>query len=667
MNRAFVLLMLTAALSATGAEPFDEGRLEREVLAADLNDGIQLQVAPNGDVYFIERGGALRCWSPVDKAARTVGSVPVKVGGEYGLIGLALDGGFARNGWIYLLYAPVAEDGKLMRLSRFTIADEKLDPASEKVLLSYPIRNGHQGGGMQFDGQGNLWIGVGDAAIANLTPETDERPGKEAGNALATAANTQDLRGKILRIHPRPDGGYSIPAGNLFADAKQGRPEIFIMGCRNPYRLHFDDATGRLFWAEVGSNTEERFGTGGFDEINVSTRPANSGWPLFIGPNTPYRRYDHAADKLGDFYDPAHPVNDSRLNTGLRELPKPLPALLWYGSEDSKEFPELGNGGRSAMAGPVYHFDAKLVSDLKLPEVFDGRLFIYDWCRCWLKSVALTADGRVGKIEPFMGGTQFRRPLDLKPGPDGTLYLLEFGEQWSGNKDGRLSRLVYRRGNRVPKAVITADVPARRRVARRVPRLPGHCAAAARISRGADARAFALERGGARTHRRLRFRPQRLRLLHRRAYGHGGCVWRGTGAAGRVVPRCGRQSGRAPAQAAAALRRQAHTHARASDGGGCRSGVRRRLGRPRAARRRVRLRAVQPDEPAGRGPGHRGQAGVFPDCRRTSPPRGLRRAGKRSPRAQRRERRPPPANHRLTAHPPCSPAPSKSRFWLAPC
>lgn len=465
MIRAFTLFLLVAAALHTHrvvAEDFDPARLEREILCADVSDGIQLQVAANGDVYFIERGGVLRKWSPVDKTARVVGSVPVAVGGEYGLIGLALDREFASNGWVYLHYSPKADGGKRTRLSRFTVAADQLDLASEKVLLSYDILGGHQGGGLQMDRAGNLWVSIADHAVARVFPATDERdpvPDKN-GNALRTAANTQDLRGKILRIRPQADGSYTIPEGNLFTDPQQGRPEIFIMGCRNPFRFNFDDATERLFWAEVGSNTEERFGNGGFDEISVSAQPANSGWPLFIGPSAAYRRFDEAAEKVGDLYDVERPVNESRFNTGARELPKPLPALIWYGSEDSKEFPELGNGGRSAMVGPVYRYDEKLASEIKLPSVFDGRFFIYDWCRSWLKSVALTPAGAVEKIEPFMASTTFRRPIDLQLGGDGALYLIGFGDRWSDNKDGRLSRLLYRRGNRAPKAVITADVTA---------------------------------------------------------------------------------------------------------------------------------------------------------------------------------------------------------------
>lgn len=456
--------MLTALLSAQPAaeERFDEGRLEKEVLAAGLHDVIQLSVASNGDVYFVERAGAVKRYAPQEKAARSIGTVPTIVGGEYGLIGLALAPDFARTRQLFVTYAPRSDGGKRIRVSRFTLnADGGWDAGSEKVVLTYAIDgSGHQGGSLQFDDAGNLWISVGDDANANVTPETDERPGRETFNALRTSANTQDLRGKILRIRPQPDGTYTIPAGNLFADPSQGRPEIYIMGCRNPYRFHFDGKSGELFWGDVGSNTEERFGTGGYDEFTRTTRPGNGGWPQFIGPNTAYRRFTHGANVLGEPYDPARPLNESRLNTGLRELPPPIPALIWYGSEDSREFPELGNGGRSALAGPVYRYDPQLASPVKLPARFDGRFFIADWARTWIKTVAFAEDRSVSAIEPFLGRMIFNRPIELKFGPDGALYLLEFGTKWGGNTDGVLSRIVYRRGNRPPVAIARADVQA---------------------------------------------------------------------------------------------------------------------------------------------------------------------------------------------------------------
>lgn len=98
---------------------------------------------------------------------------------------------------------------------------------------------------------GYLFLSVGDntspygdaASYAAL----DERPGREYFDAQRTSANTQDLRGKILRIKPRPDGGYDIPPGNLFTNPQEGRPEIFVMGVRNPYRMAIDPLTGYEF------------------------------------------------------------------------------------------------------------------------------------------------------------------------------------------------------------------------------------------------------------------------------------------------------------------------------------------------------------------------------------------------------------------------------------
>lgn len=449
-------------LAAAEPEPFDPGRLEREVLVTGLRDCVQFQFLPDGGILLIERAGAVKLFTPATKTVLTIGEIPVALIAESHLTGILPDPAFAANGWVYLYFSPKVP-GNVMHLSRFTIRDGALDLGSEKILLTIPFMPlGHTGGGMQFDAAGNLWLSIGDNAAANVTPETDERPGRENYNALGTAANTQDLRGKIIRITPRPDGTYTVPPGNLFADPAQGRPEIYIMGCRNPYRFHFDSPGGTLYWGEVGSNTEERFGTGGYDEISRSRGPANSGWPLFIGPDTPYRRYDHATNTLGDLYSAERPVNESRLNTGLRELPKPLPALIWYGSEDSKEFPELGNGGRSAMVGFLYRHDSALDSPVKLPAHFDGRLFIYDWCRNWIKAVTLDAQGGVAGIAPFAGDMILRRPIDIKAGPDGAAYLLEFGDKWAGNTDGVLSRIVYRRGNRPPVAVATAEATAGR-------------------------------------------------------------------------------------------------------------------------------------------------------------------------------------------------------------
>ena len=109
------------------------------------------------------------------------------------------------------------------------------------------------------------------------------------------------------------------------------------------------------------------------------------------------------------------------------------------------------------MAGPVYYFDAKLDSPLKLPAALDRSLFIYDWTRNWIKAVKLDGQGGIARIAPFMGGVSFRKPMDLKLAADGTLYLIEYGDKWQGNRDAQIVRIVYRRGNRLPLALADAS------------------------------------------------------------------------------------------------------------------------------------------------------------------------------------------------------------------
>ena len=86
----------------------------------------------------------------------------------------------------------------------------------------------------------------------------DERPGRSPWDSQKSAANPNDLRGKIYRIHPEADGTYTIPKGNLFPPGTPGtRPEVYVMGNRNPFRISIDQKTGYLYWGEVGPDAVE--------------------------------------------------------------------------------------------------------------------------------------------------------------------------------------------------------------------------------------------------------------------------------------------------------------------------------------------------------------------------------------------------------------------------
>ncbi|MEO6456594.1 MAG: PKD domain-containing protein, partial [Ginsengibacter sp.] len=134
-------------------------------------------------------------------------------------------------------------------------------------------------------------------------------------------------------------------------------------------------------------------------------------------------------------------------------LPPAQPAFIWYPYDASPDFPQVGSGGRNAMAGPVYYTDMFPKSS-RYPDYYNNRLFIYEWIRGWVKVVTMKKNGDFDKMEPFMEHTKFANPIDMEVGPDGKLYVLEYGTGWFlKNADAGLSRIDYNGGNRVPKII----------------------------------------------------------------------------------------------------------------------------------------------------------------------------------------------------------------------
>lgn len=457
-------LLIGAAAGMAAPAPsaeYDPGRFEKEIIVAACRDPMQMEITRDGRVFFIERSGTLNLKHPNSAEVTMLGQRPVHLTGEIGMLGLALDRDFERSQALFLFFSPVEKTGTL-RLSRFLLKGGKLDLASERMLFEYSLERPnlqHQGGGLFMAANGDLMVGTGDNTTTIPQIQLDERPGFATHDAQRTSANSMDLRGKILRIRPTADGGYLIPKDNLFADGKAGRPEIYAMGVRNGFRQSVDDKTGYIYWGDVGQNIDESIGAGpnGYDEINQARAAGFFGWPYFTGPNEPYRKFDFVSRKAGAFFDASAPRNNSPNNTGARELPPPQPAFIWYPSGESPVFPSLGSGGRSALVGPLYRYDPAVRNELKLPAAFDHVLFIHDWMRNWIQCVHLDGDERIARIEPFLPGIRFRKPIELKLAPDHTLYVIETGDQWSGNVDSQITRWVYRSGNRPPIAVADAS------------------------------------------------------------------------------------------------------------------------------------------------------------------------------------------------------------------
>ncbi len=443
-----------------------ENRFVRTVLTDHLNEPMELAISISGVVYMVERTGAIKRYDPISGSAIVYDSLAVNPVEGNGLVGVTLDPQYESNHFIYFFYTP--RSGPLRhQVSRFVAGPDHLDKQSEKVLIQIPIEleaSAHTGGSLQFDGNGNLFISVGDNTDPSQSEgfaPIDERQGRIEFDAQRTSANTHDLRGKILRITPRPDGSYTIPDGNLFPkDGSKGKPEIYVMGCRNPYRIAVDTKTNYLYWGEIGpdSGVDGPQGTKGYDEFNQARQPGYFGWPYFQGDNKPFHDYNFQTKAAGARFDPVKPVNESVNNTGVKELLPAQKALVWYPYDKSEEFPIVGVGGRSAMAGAVYHFDDNLNSAVKFPQYFDGDVFVFDWMRNWVMAIKLDDHYNFKSLEPIMSSTKIDKPIDLVFAKDGSMYMLEYGEVYGANNpDASLVRITFNAANRAPVAIALAS------------------------------------------------------------------------------------------------------------------------------------------------------------------------------------------------------------------
>ncbi|MFD8300106.1 PQQ-dependent sugar dehydrogenase [Streptomyces bauhiniae] len=484
-----LLIGATPALTAPGAAAADRSGAAAEdfqqvTLArgeAEVGEPMSLAVLPDRSVLHTSRDGELRLTDAAG-TTRTAGRLAVYSHDEEGLQGVGVDPHFTDNRFVYLYYAPPMDtppgdapetgtaadfapfDG-VNRLSRFVLkTDGTLDTASEKKVLEVPTSRGiccHVGGDIDFDQDGNLYLSTGDDSNPfqsdGFTPIDERTDRNPAFDAQRTAGNTNDLRGKILRIKVAADGSYTVPDGNLFAPGTaKTRPEIYAMGFRNPFRFSVDKETGVLYVGDYGPDAgaaDPARGPGGQVEFARVTGPGNFGWPYCTGKNDAYVDYDFATKTSGAAFDCAAPKNDSPHNTGLTDLPPAQAAWLPY---DGASVPEFGDGSESPMGGPVYHYDPALDSPVKFPEAYDGDFFAGEFGRRWIKRIETGADGAVQSINPFpWTGTQV---MDMAFGPDGALYVLDYGTAWfGGDENSALYRIENATGGHSPVAKAGAD------------------------------------------------------------------------------------------------------------------------------------------------------------------------------------------------------------------
>jgi cytochrome c len=513
---AAALLALPAAASAQGGgAPPPTSKFEQLTLNDRPGEPVSLAVLPDRRVIHTARTGEVRIFDPRTQLNTLAADVPVYEHDEEGLQGVAVDPGFEENRWVYLYYSPPGDtptddpntpavnEGDapttgtpadferfkgVLRLSRFKLTGGELDLASEQQIIDVPADRGiccHVGGQIDFDSRGNLYLSTGDDTNpfeSDSYSPIDERPERNpAFDAQRTAANTNDLRGKLLRIRVRPNGGYAIPDGNLFPrGTPKTRPEIYAMGLRNPFRFDVNPVNNHVYMADYSPDASEadpNRGPAGHGRWMIIKKPGNYGWPYCVTPELGYRDYDFATGQSGDWFNCTRPVNESPRNTGQRVLPPMVQPDVWYSYEPADTlFPELfenavGGNGIGPMAGPAYQFDAGNPSMFKWPRYYNGQPLFYEWSRDYVKEMRLNQPngGRLADIRQvnipqaptfIVPGTDDHpvdNPMDMEFGPDGALYTIQYGDGFfSLNPDAKLTKVNFVRGNRSPVPKVAA-------------------------------------------------------------------------------------------------------------------------------------------------------------------------------------------------------------------
>jgi glucose/arabinose dehydrogenase len=233
--------------------------------------------APRGDRrrFVVEREGRIR----VVRRGRVLRrpfldiSDRVTTGGEGGLLSMAFAPDYASSHRFWVYYT---DRVGFIQIDQFRVpaaTPNRADPGSRRSVLRVPHRrSNHKGGQLQVSPDGMLYAGFGD--------------GGAGGDPDENAQNLGRMLGKIIRIDPRPGGGYTVAASNPFRGRAGALPEIYAYGLRNPWRFSFDRRTGDLTIGDVGQDEVEEID---FVPGRSGGRPPrggyNFGWDSFEGRN----------------------------------------------------------------------------------------------------------------------------------------------------------------------------------------------------------------------------------------------------------------------------------------------------------------------------------------------------------------------------------------------
>jgi glucose/arabinose dehydrogenase len=340
--------------------------VDTEVVVAGLVAPVDVANAGDGSgrLFVVEQAGRIRIVKD-----RTIVAEPflditnqIASGGERGLLGLAFHPDYPADPRLFVDYTDLDGNTVIAQFRVDPTNPDLADRASETVLLhiTQPFAN-HNGGAVVFGPDGMLYIGMGD--------------GGSAGDPQGNGQRLDTLLAKVLRIDVNSPPGsaspYLVPSDNPFVANTQAKPEIWLTGLRNPWRMRFDRATGDLWIGDVGQNAWEEI-----DVARAGTSGLDYGWNRMEGFHC---------------YEPPDGCDQTGLTLPLAE----------YGHADG-----------CAVIGGVVVRDPRQVR-------LDGGYLFGDACSDNLWLMSSTGDSR---REPAIVAKLGRTLSSIGEGEDGTVY-----------------------------------------------------------------------------------------------------------------------------------------------------------------------------------------------------------------------------------------------------
>ena len=394
---AMTVVALLALPSVAGAQaPPPDTEFEKVTLNARPGEPMDLAVLPDGRVLHVTRPGVVWLHDPTNGVNSIVGEFDLYQHDEEGLQNIALDPNFERNRWVYLYYSPPLDtplddpdtpdvnEGDApfegtqadwdrfkgyLQLSRFKFQRDRIDheqrgedhPGAGRPRHLLPRRRRHRlrrrREPLPLDRRRHEPVLVGRVHADRRAAGSQSRLRRPAHSA-----NTNDLRGKIIRITPKKGGGYTVPMGNLFAPGTPlTKPEIYVMGFRNPFRIELTRRSGDLFVADYSPDANEPNplrGPAGPGQVDDRARGSQLRLAVLRhrraavrGLRLRHRRLRRAVQLRRS----CERVAAQHGHDGASAVVQPD---VWYSYGPSAEFPELETGGIGPMAGPALDLDA---------------------------------------------------------------------------------------------------------------------------------------------------------------------------------------------------------------------------------------------------------------------------------------------------------------------